>query len=386
MHGGRIVCPKWAGLWEVIGGGDLAEDPSVRSILWQMGLPGSLAVWTPSGMASVLLPESQVIAHPTAQLLRARITRARQLAPDRIVGLAGEGIRNVLGPPSADRLVIFSPSTPDDVIDLGDATSWFPSFDGAGLWRVRQTSGGAPLGMWPKGTYEATPFLLDGQQRGPMVSLPEGRCPVAATADGLAVQQEVPRGRPYPAHVGNGPRTEIGGAIVDVVHYDPRTGEIGTSISDYTRVLRAEPRGLALVTNGDPNVLVRPTEFIDLASGTSVSIDQRPELSWWVFPQPRTTSRGQVRTAHLLGRRALIARPLSGNEQADIQLTAELVPATHGRTLHWDQDFAWFDDLLLFAEETVAGVTLALWSPDSRETTRLPAVLPTGSYPLGGSS
>jgi hypothetical protein len=351
-----------------------------------MGQPRSIVVWTPTGMVSVLLPQSRVITHATPPVLRTRVTRARHMSPDRIVGLAGEGIRTVLGPPGADRLVIFSPSTPDDVIDLGDATSWFPAFDGAGVWRVRQRSGAAPLGIRPAGRFEATPFLLDGQQCGPTVSLPEGRCPVAATGDGLAVQQQVPPGRPYPAHVGDGPRTEIGGDIVDLVRYDPRTGQIGTRISDYTRVMQAEPHGLALVTNSDPNVLVRPTEFIDLASGASVSTQQSPALSWWVFPQPRTTTSGHGITAHLRGPRVLIARSLSGDTQTDVQLTTDLVPATHGPAFYWDQDFAWLDDLLLFAEETAAGVTLAMWSPDSHNTTRLPVVLPTGSYPLGGSS
>jgi hypothetical protein len=70
----------------------------------------------------------------------------------------------------------------------------------------------------------------------------------------------------------------------------------------------------------------------------------------------------------------------------DVQLTTDLVPATHGPAFYWDQDFAWLDDLLLFAEETAAGVALAMWSPDSHNTTRLPVVLPAGSYPLGGSS
>lgn len=357
--------------------------------MWQ---PRNIIAWTPAGMVSILPAESRAISHATPQVLRARVTRARQMSPDRIVGLAGEGIISVDGPPITDRLVIFSPSAPDDVVDLGDATSWFPSFDGAGVWRVRQLYGGAPLGIRPAGAFEATPFLLDGQQHGPTVQLPEGRCPVAATADGLAVQQEVPRGRPYPAHVGDDARTEIGGDTVDLVHYDVRTGQIGTRISDYTLLVRAEPHGLALVANGDPNVLVRPTEFIDLATGAGVSAQPRPALRWWVYPQPRTTSSGHGITAHMVGPRVLVARPLSGDTRMDVQLTTDLVPATTRPAFsatevgfYRDQDHAWLEDLVLFAEETEGGVALAMWSADTHETTRLPVVLPTGSYPLGGS-
>jgi hypothetical protein len=296
-----------------------------------------------------------------------------------VVAMAGDNVIRLAEPPVPARLVSFDPSEPETVVDLGLATSWFPSFDGTGVWRVLGRRRDA-MSKRRAGIFEATPYGLDGRQGGPTLRLGVGQRPVAATAAGLAVEVPIPE-RPYPPHV-SGPQTLIGGVVVDLVHFDGTTGTVVAVISEYTLVRVAAAHGAALVGNSDPNMKVRPTEIVNLDGG-AVHPDEaaQPELALPPMAQPR--DHGGV--AHQVEEpRRLLVMPLEGN---GMELSSNLVPVPRprgGEGWRERQDWIWADTTLLYPEAVEGGVEIAAWDSSSPRPRRFPPGLPPESYPIGG--
>jgi hypothetical protein len=293
--------------------------------------------------------------------------------------MAGDNWIRYTEPSVPAHLVSFDPSLPGEVVDLGLATSWFPSFDGGGVWRVLGR-GGDDMSMRLSGIFEATHYDLDGLQRGPTVRLGEGQRPVAATSVGLAVEVPIPK-RPYPAHV-TGLRTLIGAVVVDLAHFDYTTGTVGTVISHYTMVRVAASQGLALVDNSDPNVKVRPAEIVNL-DGDPVDPEaaSQPELALLPLAQPR--DHGGV-AYQVEEPRRLLVTPL-GSER--VELTSDLAPVPRPREGEgWceRQDWIWAGTTLLYPKAAQGGVEIAGWSRTPEDVQRFSPILPLESYPVGG--
>jgi hypothetical protein len=297
--------------------------------------------------------------------------------------MAGDNEIRVTEPPVPARLISFDPCTPTDIVDLGLATSWFPSFDGTGVWRVLSHR----TDPWPRSasqTFDATEFGLDGMQRAATIRLKEGQHPVAATARGLAIEVPIPNRR-YPDHVVSGPRTLVGGVVVDLVELDLVTRNVVAVIDEYTRVRVAAARGLALVGNSDPNVKVRPTEIINLSGDSSEAppVDL-PELAMPPLVQSRIHLHGPVVVHHLVDEpRCLLLDPPGGDQ---VEVTSDLVAVSRRSGEGWRelQDFIWVSTTLLFPEAADGGVRIAAWTKSTAETERSHVLLPLGSYPIGG--
>jgi hypothetical protein len=113
-------------------------------------------VSTPEGLVSVGVSDSMLRPLVTPALLRHPVFNARQCWPHRVVAMAGDNLIRYNESPVPARLVSFDPSLPGEVSDLGFATSWFPSFDGSGVWRVLGR-GRDVMSMRRSGIFEATP-------------------------------------------------------------------------------------------------------------------------------------------------------------------------------------------------------------------------------------
>lgn len=356
-----------------------------------------LVVWTPGGLMRFGVAETAATSVDTSTVLRSPVCGARQLWPDRVVAITEEGVASLLEPPVAGRLVCFDPAAPEEMVELGAATAWFPSFDGAGVWRVLQRGGGTLAMLDPHGgVFETALIGLDGRERSEVVTFADGNRPVAATGDGLIVEVPAPSDRPYPRGVGEGLRTLMGGLTTDLVAADQVTGRLGGHLSDYTRVVCAGSGGVALVANSDPNVAVRPTEVIDLQTG-QVARSAIAQLRWWPLTHSQPLSLGDSDVAALVrqvarrdilqGPRRLVVRDVFGGDRVEVSLA---IPPQErsGRPedlLRPEQVFLWIGDTLVFTEVTNGGVRIAAWSARSGATTRFQPEFESGARPVGGS-
>lgn len=347
-----------------------------------------LVVWTPAGLRSLPLDPAAArrtgaVPLPTPDLLRAPLDGARRLSCGHVAAMVGNG------PPvspfleaAVGRLVVLRPEDPAAAVDLGPATHWFPAYDGAGVWRVREEVAAAyDLGRHSR--FEAVPFGTDGQARGPELVLTEGRRPVAALRDALVVEEPAPPGRPYPPDVVGTMRTLAYAVTTDLVACDPVTGRPGARLGDYTRVGLAGAGGIARVGGSDVNVPMRATEVIDLSTGQPVAAAP-PELALTVTTAPPREPRAAARTirTNLEPRPVLAVASLNRTltEYPTDRLPGPPAPGLAAR----DAAVAWAGDLLAFVEDAPggSGVRAGVWNARTRRTVVLEADLPSGAVPF----